>query len=180
MTMLADSSSSPAFATPHAGEDYFATEAHYLSLAGRLVAALRRGAVFVFLTGDPPPDPLLLTRALESAAAWWYAVIVIARDPEVNRERLLRDPPRLAIPDDSHWGLQATEPAPPLSPLFVFDAGDGLSGEQVENLYQSLLHREGMKSAGVLLTRTSFLARLEQSSPRLIENGRIARFRLQE
>ena len=64
MTLLADPLSSTAFATPHAGEDYFATEAHYLSLAGRLVAALRRGAVFVFLTGDPPPDALLLTRAL--------------------------------------------------------------------------------------------------------------------
>jgi hypothetical protein len=180
MTLLATSSSSAAFATPHAGEDYFATEGHYLSLAGRVVAALRHGSTFVFLTGDPPPDPLLFSRALEIAAAWWYAVIVIARDPKISRERLVRDPPRLAIPDDSHWELQTTESAPPLSPLFVFDAVDGLSGEQVENVYQSLLHREGMRSAGVLLTRTGFLARLEQSNPRLIEHGRIARFRLQE
>jgi hypothetical protein len=180
MTLLADPLSSTAFATPHAGEDYFATEAHYLSLAGRLVAALRRGAVFVFLTGDPPPDALLLTRALESAAAWWYAVIVMARDPEINRERLMRDSPRFAIPDDSRWGSQAAEPTSPLSPLFVFDAGDGFSAEQVENLYQSLLHREGVGWAGVLLTRNSSLARLEQSRPRLIEDGRIARFHLQE
>jgi xanthine/CO dehydrogenase XdhC/CoxF family maturation factor len=84
MTPHASSSPSVAFATPHAGEDYFATEAHYLSLAGRLVAALRRGSVFVVLTGDPPPDPLVLSRVLEIAAAWWYAVIVIAREPEIS------------------------------------------------------------------------------------------------
>src|SRR5262249_42468496 len=178
MTQLATSSPSRAFATPRAGEDYFATEAHYLSLAGRLVAALRRGAVFALLTGDRPPYPLLFSRVLEIAAAWWCAVIVIAREPEINRERLPRNPPRLAASGASHWGLQAAGPAPSVSPLFVFDATDGLSDAQVENVYQSLLHREGIGSAGVLLARTAFLARLEQSNPRLLEDGRIAWFRL--
>jgi hypothetical protein len=179
MTPLAASSSSVAFATPHAGEDYFATDAHYLALAGRLVAALRRGSVFVLVTGDPPPDPLLFSRALEIAAAWWYAVIVIAREPDISHGRLLRDPPRLAASGGSHWGLRAAG-APPLSPLFVFDAAEGLSEEQIENVYQSLQHREGIRSAGVLLARTALLARLEQSHPRLIEDGLIARFCLQE
>jgi hypothetical protein len=37
-----------------------------------------------------------------------------------------------------------------------------------------------MRSAAVLLSRTSFLAHLKQSNPRLIEDGLIARFHLQE
>jgi len=180
MTPHASSSPSVAFATPHAGEDYFATEAHYLSLAGRLVAALRRGSVFVVLTGDPPPDPLVLSRVLEIAAAWWYAVIVIAREPEISRDQLLRGSPHLAASGAIDWRLQAAEPLPPLAPLFVFDGADGLSEEQIENVYQSLQHREGIRSAGVLLARTALLARLEQSHTRLIEDGLIARFRLQE
>jgi len=180
VTPLATSSSSVAFATPHAGEDYFATEAHYLSLAGRIVAALRQGSVFVLLTGDPPPDPLLFSRVLEIATAWWYAVIIIAREPGISRDQLLSGPPHLAASGAIHRRLQAAGPAPPLTPLFVFDAADGLADEQIENVYQSLLRREGMKSAGVLLARTAFLARLEQLSPRLLEDGLIASFRLQE
>jgi hypothetical protein len=180
MTPDAPCSPSVAFATPHAGEDYFATEAHYLSLAGRLVAALRRGSVFVVLTGDPPPDPLVLSRVLEIAAAWWYAIIVIAREPEISRDQLVRGSPHLAASGAIDWRLQAAEPLPPLTPLFVFDTADGLSEEQIENVYQSLRHHDGIRSAGVLLARTAFLARLEQSNPRLIEDGLIARLRLQE
>jgi hypothetical protein len=180
MTALATPSSSVAFATPHAGEDYLASEAHYLSLAGRLVAALRRGSVFVLLTGDPPPDPLLFSRALETAAAWWYAVIVIARGTDISGDQLLRASPRLAASGGRDWGFQTGGSAPALSPLFVFDAAEGLSGEQIEHLYQSLVHSDGMRSAGVLLARNAFLARLERSNPRLIEGELTACLRVQE
>lgn len=177
MTSLISLSPSGAFATPRAGDDYFASEAHYLSLAGRLVAALRRGAVFVLLTGDPPPDPYLLSRALETAAAWWYAVIVIARGTDISRDQLLRALPRLAASAGSDAGFQ---PPPALSPLFVFDAADGLSDEQIEKIHTSLVHSDGVRSTGVLLGRNSLLARLERSNPRLINGDLTVCLRLQE
>jgi hypothetical protein len=168
------------FAAPSAGEDYFATEAHYLSLAARVVAALRRRAVFVILTGDPPPDPSLFSRSLEIAGAWWYAVIVIESEPDISPEQLLRKEPKLAASVRDHWGLQAAGPEPLLSPLFVFNTADEVSEDQVENIYQMLLHRERMRSAGVLLAQTASLAQLDRSKPRLIEDGLIARLHLQE
>src|SRR5713101_8226548 len=81
------------FAAPDAGNDYFATEAHYLSLAGRIVAALRRGPSLVLVTGDPSPSPHVLGPALSNAAAGWYAVGVVTCGPELSREQLLRIAP---------------------------------------------------------------------------------------
>src|SRR5438094_442557 len=63
------SSSAPfprAFATPEAGFDYFATEVHYRSLAGRIVAVLG-GFTVVVVTGDPPANARLLCSALSEA-----------------------------------------------------------------------------------------------------------------
>jgi len=172
-------SPSRAFAAPQAGDDYFATEAHYLSLASRLVAAVRRGSALILLTGDPPPDPHLFSRALEIAAAWWYTVIVFAHGAEI-RGNQLRAPARLVAVDGGSSGVQTAEPAPSLSPILVISDADGLSDEQVANVYETLTCRGGIAPAVVLLARTAFFGRLERSNPRLIEGGLTARFRLQE
>src|SRR5713101_5165809 len=70
------------FAAPGAGDDYFASEAHYASLARRILAGLRGGPRLVLVIGDPPPNPLLLSPALRNAAAGGRAVIAIACGPE--------------------------------------------------------------------------------------------------
>jgi hypothetical protein len=180
MTLLASPSLSSAFATPSAGDDYFATEAHHLSLGGRLVAALRRGSRFVLIIGDPPPDLLILSRILGTAAAWWYTVIVINCRPELSRDQLLRVPPQPAPSGRSHWGVRVAEPAPSSSPLFIFADADQLSDNQIENVYRSLMHCDGMTPAGVLLARPAFVDRLERSKPRFIKDGLIACFRVHE
>jgi hypothetical protein len=178
MTALGVASPSRAFAAPHAGDDYFTTEAHYLSLASRVVAALRRGSAFILLTGDPPPDPLLFSRALEIAAAWWYTVIVFARGTEICGSQL-RAPARLVAASGGS-GVEAAEPPPALSPLLVIGDADGLSDEQVANIYEALTCRDGITPAVVLLARTAFFGRQERSNPRLIGGGLTACFRLQD
>ena len=55
---VTSSTLSPAAALP-----YFATEAHYLALAGRLAAALQDRHLALVI-GDPPADPQLLSEAL--------------------------------------------------------------------------------------------------------------------
>src|SRR5260370_40717440 len=70
-------SPSPPFATPRAGDDYFASEAHYAALAGRIVAGLRGGPRPVLVIGDPPPNPLLLSPGLRNAAARECALLAL-------------------------------------------------------------------------------------------------------
>jgi hypothetical protein len=150
------------FAAPDAGADYFATEAHYLSLATRIVARVRHGPSFALVTGEPPLDPRTIAPALMNVAGGAYAVGVVACGPELNHEQLLR-----AVP---HSG----------TPLFVFDDADKLSDGQIEGLCESLAGREGPKTAAVLLARPSFLIRLEQWRPRLFREGLASHFRLYE
>ena len=150
------------FAAPEAGSDYFATEAHYLSLAGRIVAGLRRDPGLVLLTGDPLPSARVLSPALSNAAADWYAVTVIACRPELSRDQLL-----LAVP-----------PSP--APLFVFNDADRLSDGQIEGIRESLARRDGITPGVLMLARPPFLSRLEGLQPRLFREGLVTRFQLQE
>jgi hypothetical protein len=150
------------FATPEAGSDYFATEAHYLSLAGRIVAGLRRGPSLVLLTGDPLPSARVLSPALSNAAAGWYAVVAIACGPQLSRDQLL-----LAVP-----------PSP--APLFVFDDADRLSDGQIDGICESVVRRDGITPGVLMLARPPFLSRLEGQQPRLFREGLATRFQLQE
>jgi hypothetical protein len=150
------------FAAPEAGGDYFATEAHYLSLAGRIVAGLRRGPGLVLLTGDPPPSARVLSPALSNAAAGWYAVVAIACGPELSRDQLL-----LAVP-----------PSP--ASLFVFDEADRLSDGQIEGICEPLARRDGITPGLLLLARPPFLSRLEGLQPRLFREGLATRFQLHQ
>jgi hypothetical protein len=153
---------SPPFAAPDAGNDYFASEAHYLSLAGRIVAGLREDVSFVLVTGHPPPDPRLLAPALSRIAAGWYAVSVVACGPDSSREQLLR----------------AVSPSP--TPLFVFDGADALSDGQIEGICQPLANQDGNTPALAMLARPSFLTRLGALQPQLFKKELVTRFHLQE
>ncbi len=66
--MIPNSSSPGAFSTFDAGFDYFAREAHYRALAGRILAAVG-GFSIVVVTGDPTANARLLSVALSDAAA---------------------------------------------------------------------------------------------------------------
>lgn len=181
MILLSTPSSSSVFATPEAGNDYFATEAHYLSLAGRLVAALRRGSRFVLVLGNPPANPILISRAVSTAAAWWYTVIDIRCGPDLSRDQLPHLPPRhAALARGGREAAETVDPTPSLSPLFIFEDADTLSDEQIEQVYQSLTYNNGITPAGVLIARPAFLDRLERAKPHFIKEGPTACFRLNE
>ena len=168
---------SSAFSSPYAGFEYLETEAHYLSLAARIVVALRRGSSFVIVTGDPPPTALNLSQVLGAAAAWWYRVAGIVCGPEIGRDQLLP----LPAPAAAMWtNGSAGRSALPLAPLFVFDDVARLSDDQIEDIYEALTCKNCGMVAGVLLARPADLTRLQGSKPRLLEDNRTARLRVDE
>jgi hypothetical protein len=168
------------FATPASGSEYFDTEAHYLALAGRIVAALRRGSNFALLIGDPPANPVILSRALSNAAAWWYTVVSIACGPELNRDRLLRIPREHKAKQESVSRTDAAGLASCPLPLFIFDDAGSLSDEQLEHIYECLQPGDRITASAVLLVRPAFLIRLERSKLCLFNQAKTARLSLQE
>jgi len=179
VSVVAEPSRRTPFATPTSGSEYFDTEAHYLALAGRIVAALRRGSNFVLLIGDPPANPVILSRALSNAAAWWYAVVSIACGPELNRDRLLRIPREHKAKQESAQTDAAGLALCPL-PLFIFDDAGALSDEQLEHIYECLQPGDCITASAVLLVRPAFLIRLERSKLCLFNQAKTARLSLQE
>src|SRR5215831_6402079 len=157
-----EASLAPPFAAPEAGADYFATDAHYQALAGRIITRLRAGPGFVLVTGDPPPDQHRLASALTNAAAGAYTVGVVACGPELNREDLLRAAP------------------PSGAPLFVFDGADSLVDAQLGGLCEALASGDGARPTAVLLARPFCVTRLERLQPRLTREGLASHFRLNE
>ena len=180
MTAATSPLASGAFATPEAGSDYFATDAHYQSLAGRIVAVLRRGGSFVLVTGDPPASPHTLCQTLSEAAASRHAVIRIPCGPKLKPDDLLRAATVLAGPAARDGATRDPEPSDPASPLFVFDDLDRLSDGQIKNIYDAMVLGDGVSAAAVLLARAGFLARLEEPALRLFKEGLAAHFRLQD
>src|SRR5215472_7074909 len=86
MKSASASLSAGAFAEPDAGFEYFGTAAHCWHLAGSIVDALSRGSP-VLVTGDPPPDLLLLAEALRTAAGP-RQVIEIPCGPDLDQKKL--------------------------------------------------------------------------------------------
>src|SRR5215472_4875447 len=93
-----EASPAPPFAAPEAGADYFATDAHYQALAGRIITRLSTGPGFVLVTADPPPVQRRLASALTNAARGAYTVSVVTCGPELNREHVLRAIPPSGAP----------------------------------------------------------------------------------
>jgi hypothetical protein len=180
-TAIATATASPArpFSAPNAGADYLATEAHYLSLAARVADAVRRGCRFLLVTGDPSPDPLMLSSALTSAAAGQFAALRIVCGPEFTPEQLLRAV--RGVPSGA-GGLtpEQLRLVPSASPLFVFDVADILSDAQFEGIYEILAPRGRPTVASVLLGTPDFLTRLERLKPRIFNDGLAVRFSFRE
>lgn len=175
-----------AFASPEAGSDYFTTVAHYQSFISRIIAALG-GFPVVVVTGDPPPIPQILHRALSAAAASQYAVTGLSCGPELGLDELLRASRVLLDPSAG----ERTTSEDPLSPsptplLYVCDDAAQLSDEQIElifeNICMSTQRGDHRKAAAVLLARPDFLVRLERPALRfwLAERVLAARLRFQE
>jgi len=141
------------FAQPEAGSDYFATEPHYKSLAGRVLASLHAGYCRVLITGDPPASPHILCPALSSAGAGSFEVVVIDCGPELSRD------PLLCVRSVS------------VMTLFVFDGADRLSDGQINVLCESLTRRQGITPKAVLLAYPPFVNRLGGLQPRLFTDG---------
>jgi hypothetical protein len=172
--------SSGALSAPVAGSDFFATDAHYQSLAGRIVAALHGGARSILVTGDPPVSPHLLSRALTTAAGQRRAVIDIRCGPKLRGDELPRTVPAVAPLRTSDGERREPEPSVPASSLLVFDDLDRLSDEQIQEIHEAMLLEDRVSAAEVLLAHRGFLARLEGPALRFLKEGLGVQFRLQE
>jgi hypothetical protein len=154
-----------------AGPDYYETEAHYLSLARRIVAALGAGGTFVLVTGDPPPGPHPLSQALRNATESRHAVIDIDRRPELTLGQVSRAGPVVATLPTSGGVTAISETSEPAPPLFVFDEVDQLSEQQIREILAVTQQGDRKGAAAVLLARPGFLIRLEEPSLRFLKDG---------
>jgi hypothetical protein len=180
LTALAASSPTRPFRAPVGGDDGSVTDAPCRSLAGRIVTALCGGSNVVLVIGDPLPNPVILSQALNQAVAWWYAPTVIACQPELSRDQLLHVASRRAIPEESGSVTGKGEAAPAPLPLYVFDDADRLSDAQIENISEALAPRDRTTAAGVFLAHPNFLTRLERSGARLLKERKITQITWQE
>jgi hypothetical protein len=170
------------FAAPEAGFDYFVTQAHYRSLANRIITALG-GFNVVVVTGDPLSDAPMLSTALSEAAAGRLTVIAFSFGPEHGRYDAL-DFRRALSASLASDGTSGEQPA--LSTLILFHGADRLSDRWIEEIFKNVHqharigdHRIG---AAVFLTRPEFLTQLEQPALRLWMARRlfVARVRFHE
>jgi hypothetical protein len=178
------SSASPAspnaFPAAEAGPDYYATEAHYLSFARRIAAALGAGGTFVLVTGDPPPGPHQISQALRKATASRHAVIDIDCRPDLTVDEMSRAGSVVTTLPTGGGATAVSETSEPAPPLFVFDDVDQLSEQQIGEIFEFTQHAGRKGAAAVLLARLGFLARLEEPSLRFLKDGLAARLGFQE
>lgn len=136
--------------SPQVSFDYFLTEAHYRSLAGRILAALG-GFSVVVVTGEPPAGANPLCAALGELAGPRYRVVGFAGGRELGRHDLLRFCARLPVPEPS---------------LLVIEETERLSNEQIEEVFKNLYPRtstgDQQSAVVVLLAGSKFLARLKE------------------
>jgi hypothetical protein len=142
-----------------AGFDYLATDAHYRSLARRIVTALGGERGVVLVTSEPPASPLLISEAISGEASARFSVIGVSGGPELTCDGLVRAVPALAARSAA---------------LFVLDDADRLSDAQIEEVYEAVLHGDRTVAAAVLLARPSFLARLERPGLHFLQDGSVA------
>jgi hypothetical protein len=180
MTPRSSALSPLAFASPEAGFEYFVTEAHYRSLAGRIIAALGGFSVIV-VTGDPPASTLTLAPLLREVTGSRYNVIRFLDATELGGH----DPSHLrsaCSTSPTHRDAIEEEPrsraAAPL--LVICDNTLRLSDEEIEEVFKAICDRR--IGAAVLLTQSGFLARLERPALRfwLTKRLLVARLRFEE
>jgi len=156
------SSSSGGAPAIEAASGYLASEAHYLSVAGRILAALHRDISVVLVIGDPTADPQLLSQALRKLAGSRHRVIGISCGPELTGEAVSRAGSVVATLPAGGGTVTISDTAETDTPLFVFDEAERLSDQQLSEICATIQRGARQNAAGVLLARPGFLARLEQ------------------
>ncbi|MBV8507419.1 MAG: hypothetical protein JOZ11_16640, partial [Alphaproteobacteria bacterium] len=152
------SNSYDAAAAAEAASGYLASEPHYLSVAGRIFAALGGKASLVLVTGDPPADPQPLARALRQLGGSRYRVIGIPCGPELTGEEVSRAGSVVAMLP-AGGGTTAISDTPETdAPLFVLDDAERLSDQQLGEICATIQRGAKQKAAGVLLARRGILA----------------------
>jgi hypothetical protein len=160
------------------GGDYCATEAHCLSLAGRIAAALGTGAGLVLLAGDMPAGSQPLSRALRETLGSHRTIIEISCQPDLALPEL--SPVEAwfaALPASrSELTVSETETSDAVPPLVVFDNVDRLSEQQIREVFEAAQFRACKDAAVLLLAGRDFLTRLEEPSMQFLKEGLAAQF----
>jgi hypothetical protein len=164
-------------AAVEATSGYLASEPHYLSVAGRILAALGDKGNLVVVTGDPPADPQPLTRALRQLAGPRHSVIGIPCGPELTGEEVSRAGSVVAMLPPGGGTVTISDTPETDAPLFIFDEAERLSDQQLGEICATLQHGARQKAAGVLLARQGFLARLEEPSLQFLREPPALRLR---
>ena len=158
----AASNSSGGAAAVEAASSYLASEQHYLSVAGRILAALGGKGSLVLVTGDPPADSQPLSQALRKLAGSRRRVIGISCGPGLTAEDVSRAGSVVATLPAGGGTVTISDTAETDAPLFVFDEAERLSDQQLGEICATIQRGARRTAAGVLLARRGFLARLEE------------------
>jgi len=143
--------------------DYLASETHYLSVAGRILAALRGPASCAAVTGNGLAKPQPLAEALRKLAGSHYTVVDIPCGAEFAvAEELCRAGAAATRPSTDGNTAMSPDAADIAPPLFVFHEADRLSERQIEEIRTVIRRGAPRGTAAVLLGRQEFLARFEQ------------------
>ncbi len=161
------------------GSDYFATEAHYLSVAGRIVGALRAGNLVV-VAGDPSGDHHALSEALHTVAPSHRTVIEVPWSPELTADTLAQAGSVLATTATGEGTAEPPKTPEGIPPLFVFGEAERFSERQLEEICDAVQRGARKGAVGVLLARTSLLARLEDPSLSFLKAALAGQFRFDE
>lgn len=172
---------SEAFLDAEAGFEYFASLAHYQSIAGRILAALAGGGRFVLLTGNPPANGRLLSNALSKAAGGTHTVIGVPCGQNLTRDDWRRLVPGPSGDSEIHEFSAAAllvALGTPL-PLYVLEDADQLSDEQLQEFFATWLFGEPTIGTAVLAVTRAFLTRLERPALSFLIEGLAARLQFQ-
>jgi hypothetical protein len=174
------SSSSGGAPAVEAASGYLASEAHYLSVAGRILAALHGDVSVVLVTGDPAADPQVLSQALRKLAGSRHRVIGISCGPELTGEDVFRAGSVVATLPAGGGTVTISDTAETDPPLFVFDEAERLSDQQLGEICATIQRGAKQNAAGVLLARRGFFARLEQPSLQFLREPLVLQLRFDE
>lgn len=174
------SSSSDGAAASEAAAGYLASEPHYRSVAGRILAALGGKSTLVLVTGDPPADPEPLSQALRKLGGSRHRVIGIPCGPDLTGEEVSRAGSVVATLPEGGGTVTISGTAETDSPLFVFDEAERLSDQQLGEIWATIQRGIRQNAAGVLLARRGFLARLEEPPLQFLKEPLALRLRFDE
>ena len=158
----AGSNSSDGAAAVEPASSYIASELHYLSVAGRILAALGGKDKLALVTGDALVDPQPLSEALRKLAGPRHRVIGISCGPELTGEEVSRAGAVVAMLPAGGGMVTISDTPETDAPLFVFDEAERLSDRQLGEICAAIQRGAKQNAAGVLLARRGFLARMQE------------------